>query len=585
MDPLSFAGLGLGVVSLSFQLFAGCIKGFMLLSTAQNLGKDSTTLICKLNLQEVQLTEWARRAGLLSGSNEFDRRLNSAVVEAVLRELENLLLDTDKLKKRYKLELQIADDDASPQPAAGVLTAVISDDARRDILLRARLIQNRNAFPRRLRWATIDKSKFEDYVSQIRVFVQELWRLLDPLRQDEMASGLQMVLSHVISMSHKVEELHALKDALEHSSMISGSTNFGSGSASLASVATIKAIGMGMGAAPSQTYPETSFLHTHQDRPGKAAVNLVSGNIRDFAAVKGNAEMGMASYEGEAVFVEWKELPVYSRSKIMGRVQDLAILLGAPKHPNFRSLRCKGIASDAHTSRIACIFEWPLSSALQPPRPLRTVFGGSPSVTERLQLALSITESVRFFHMAGWLHKNLRSENILLFPSKEKNTSAGPSLNLPMLAGFTFSRLNSPSEVSEQPSADPQRDIYRDPEAMGEPSESFSAAKDVYALGTILLEIGEWRSLRNLVERIVDVGKGDVSLLQLAKIQPFLLDESAKGGLATLRFRMGNTYAAVTKMMLSGEIPQSPAMTEEEGQIFAPNILDLAVRELSRCVI
>ena len=585
MDPLSVAGLGLGVISLSFQLFAGCIKGFMLLSTAQNLGKDSTTLICMLNLQEVQLTEWAKRAGLLSGSNELDRRINSAVVEAVLRELENLLLDTDKLKKRYKLGLEAAEDDTNLRPAAGVLTAAISDDARRDILLRARLIQNRNTFPQRMRWATIDKSKFEEYVSQIRVFVQELWRLLDPLRQDEMASGLQMVLSHVISMSRRVEDLHALKDTLEHSSMISGSTNFGSESASLASVATIKAIGMGMGAAPSQTYPETSFLHTHQDRPGKAAVNLVSGDIRDFAAVKGNAEMGMASYEGEVVFVEWKELPVYSRSKIMGRVQDLAILLGAPKHPNFRSLRCKGIASDAHTSRIACIFEWPLSSALQPPRPLRTVFGGSPSVTERLQLALSITESVRFFHMAGWLHKNLRSENILLFPSKEVNTSAGPSLNLPMLAGFTFSRLNSPSEVSEQPSADPQRDIYRHPEAMGEPSESFSAAKDVYALGTILLEIGEWRSLRNLVERIVDVGKGDLSLLQLAKIRPFLLDGGAKGGLATLRFRMGDTYAAVTKMMLSGEIPQSPAVTKEEGQTFAPNILDVAVRELSRCVI
>ena len=585
MDPLSLAGLGLGVISVSFQLFAGCIKGFMLLSTAQNLGKDSTTLICMLNLQEVQLTEWARRAGLLSGSNELDRRLNPAVVEAVLRELENLMLDTDKLKKRFKLGLQAADDDASPQPGAGVLTAAISDNTRRDILLRARLIQNSNAFSQRLRWATIDKSKFEDYVSQIRVFVQELWRLLDPLRQDEMASGLQMVLSHVISMSRKVEDLHALKDALEHSSMISGSTNFGSESASLASVATIKAIGMGMGAATSQTYPETSFLNTHQDRPGKAAVNLVSGDIRDFTAVKGNAEMGMASYEGEVVFVEWKDLPVYSRSKIMRRVQDLAILLGAPKHPNFRSLRCKRIASDAHTSRIACIFEWPISSALQPPRPLRTVFGGSPSVTERLRLALSITESVRNFHMAGWLHKNLRSENILLFPSKEANTSAGPSLKFPMLAGFTFSRLNSPSEVSEQPSADPQRDIYRHPEAMGEPSESFSAAKDVYALGTILLEIGEWRSLRNLVDRIVDVGKGDVSLLQLAKIQPFLLDESTKGGLATLQFRMGNTYAAVTKMMLSGKIPQSPAMTKEEGQMFVPNILDVAVRELSRCVI
>jgi len=37
MDPVSVAGLGLGVVSLAFQLFAGCIQGFVILSTAHNL--------------------------------------------------------------------------------------------------------------------------------------------------------------------------------------------------------------------------------------------------------------------------------------------------------------------------------------------------------------------------------------------------------------------------------------------------------------------------------------------------------------------------------------------------------------------
>jgi len=60
-----------------------------------------------------------------------------------------------------------------------------------------------------------------------------------------------------------------------------------------------------------------------------------------------------------------------------------------------------------------------------------------------------------------------------------------------MLAGLAFSCLDLSFEISEQPSADPKRDIYRHPEAMGEPSASFSAAKDFYALGIILLE--NWR--------------------------------------------------------------------------------------------
>ncbi len=95
---------------------------------------------------------------------------------------------------------------------------------------------------------------------------------------------------------------------------------------------------------------------------------------------------------------------------------------------------------------------------------------------------------------------------------------------------------------------------------MGEPSTSFSAAKDIYALGTILLESGEWRSPKSLVEKVVDVAKPDVALTQLAKIKPFLLDDGPKGGLATLKFRMGDIYTSVTKMMISGNVPKLTAI-------------------------
>lgn len=164
-------------------------------------------------------------------------------------------------------------------------------------------------------------------------------------------------------------------------------------------------------------------------------------------------------------------------------------------------------------------------------------------------------------------------------------------------AGFTCSRLDSPSEISEQPSIDPQRDIYRHPEAMGEPSTSFSAAKDILALGTILLEIGEWRSLKSLVEGVVDGAKPDVALIELAKIKPFLLDNRPKGGLATPKFPMRDIYISVAKMMISGKVPEQvedvPKRRGEKdqsypnasGEIFTPNLLDVAMRELDRCLI
>lgn len=190
MDPVSVAGLGLGV------------------STAHNLSEDSSTLLCMLNLQEYRLTDWARRAGLLSESRALNKRLNETIVQAMLQELQNLLTDTDKLKSRYKLGLSATSSagkaNVNLPVVQGILGGVISDDVRRDILFKAQLIQGRNNFPQRLWWTAVDKAKFKEYIEQVRIFVEELWRLLDPLRQDEMASRLQLVLSHVTGMNNKI---------------------------------------------------------------------------------------------------------------------------------------------------------------------------------------------------------------------------------------------------------------------------------------------------------------------------------------------------------------------------------------------
>ena len=599
MDPISVAGLGLSAASISFQLFAGCIKGFVLLSTAHNLGKDSSTLTCKLNLQEVQLTEWARCAGLLAGDGSLDRRLNENIVHATLKELQDLLLDTEKLKVRYKLGL--ASKSLSPQSepdrrespvALGILSNAISDELRADIMYKARLIQSKNNFPQRLWWAAVDKAKFEELIESIRSFIRELWYLLDPIRQGHITQSLQMILSHVIGTSGKVDELSALSDTITASSNIGTSSMGPFSSLPLASAAEIKAIQVNLGVTSNGGEHSTppSLFPQYPGQPSKVALsNLDTRHIGQYKPMKNNAEMGMATYQEMPVFIEWKSLPILFKSKILNRVENLALLLSTPKHPDFRSLQCRGLARDNDREKVAFIYRVPSQGGSPVPRSLRNLFGMSPSVTERIQLALRITQSVKYFHTAGWLHKNLRSENVLFWDTSNSALISPPipssAFSEPILAGFAFSRQDSPSEISEQPSSDPQRDIYRHPEAMGEPSESFSAAKDIYALGTILLEIGEWRSLRSLVEKVVDVSKANVPLDQLAQVKPFLLNEGPKGGLGMLKYRMGDVYAQVTRMMLSGEVPAAPQAQNGAGIVFRPDMLDVAVRELGRCVV
>ena len=527
----------------------------------------------------------------------LDRRLNENVIHATLKELQDLLLDTDKLKARYKLSLVARS--FSPQEAAqsiaapviqGVLSNAISDEVRGDILYRARLTQTRNRFPQRLWWAAIDKVKFEELIGTIKAFVRELWLLIDPWRQDDMSQSLQMILSNVVSMSRKVDDLQSLRETLLSPSNASDPSQTRGRMLPIASAAQVKAIQIGIGALMDDDDDDESIalgLGNSQSQSRQSSrhsvPNFYKDSISNYEPMKSSPDMGLATYENENVFIEWKSLAIQFRSKILKRAQNLALLLQTPKHPDFQSLHCRGLVRDNDGGRIAFVYDLPSNSDGTPPRSLRSLFSSTPSVTERLRLALQITYSVKYFHMAGWLHKNLRSENMLFFPSAPAPPTSFP-ISFPILAGFTFSRLNSPSEISEQASSDPQRDIYRHPDAMGEPSTSFNATKDIYALGTVLLEIGEWRSLKSLVERIVDVSKVDVPLTQLAKVKPFLLDEAPRGGLGMLRYRMGDIYAKVTKSMLSGDILEGFEAKEDSGGRFRPGLLDVAIRELERCV-
>lgn len=589
MDPISASGIAIGAVSLTFQVFAGCIKGFVLLSTAHNLGKDSSTLICMLNLQELRLTEWATCAGLLSEEGRLNRRLNETAVNATLTELQNLLLDTEKLKTRYKLNLSSKVPEGpnqlknnTPAVTHSILSQAVPDQVRGDIMYRARLIQSRNSFPQCLWWASVDRARLEELVAKIKSFIQELWFLLDSVRQDDMSQNLQIILSQLIGMSGKVDELTTLREALLQYTD-PGPPTLNSPSKSLASAADIKTVSVNLGAA-TQGSPPTYIvsMDKHLHSPSWSRVPTCDTKlIKQYTPIKSNSDMGIATYQDRSVFIEWRIPPHQFESKIIERIADLANVLSTPKQPDFCSLQCTGLARDNDGGKIAFIFDAPSLVTAQLPRSLRNLFGLNPSVTERVQLALEITQSVKYFHTAGWLHKNLRSENILFWPV---DTSISP-LSRPVLVGFGFSRQDSPSQISEQPSSNPNRDIYRHPEAMGEPSVSFTAAKDIYALGTILLEIGEWHSLKTLVKNVVDLNKHDISLDQLAKVRPFLLDEGPKGGLWMLKYRMGDIYARVTKMMLSGEVPETPEVWKGDGVTFRPNLLDIATSELRRCVI
>ncbi|KAF2964684.1 hypothetical protein GQX73_g8879 [Xylaria multiplex] len=94
-----------------------------------------------------------------------------------------------------------------------------------------------------------------------------------------------------------------------------------------------------------------------------------------------------------------------------------------------------------------------------------------------------------YIHTCGFVHKNIRPENILVFPSGN-DLFLGQSF----LIGFTEFR-NENFQTNLHGDAAWHRNLYRHPQRQGAlVLERYVMQHDIYSLGVCLLEIGLWRT-------------------------------------------------------------------------------------------
>jgi hypothetical protein len=462
---------------------------------------------------------------LLGEDGVLDRRLNASAVKATLQQLRDLLLDSRSLKKKYGLAIE--EGHAAQPPSVGQIEVSTgdSDDTREWIFSKAGINQDPGILVR-LWWAAVDKDKISQLAADVQSLVRGLWEVLDPWRQDDLFSSTKRLEFHLVALNDKFDQLSSLADAFNTPR---GSTNLSNFTLQTISVsAEVKALRVGLdeGEVHSINAPIRQTLL-------KKLKPLASLKLANFKPPKKDETMGLVEYDGEVVFVERKLIDRMLRSKIMPRAENIAALLNLPKEETFRTLTCNGNIED--DGMISFVFNHPTPNQNREPKSLLELFSANggiepPSLIVRIRLALRIARTIQSTHRAGWLHKNVRSENILFFQSKII-TDPSDILDGPFLVGFSFARADSPTEISEQPSADPKHDIYRHPAALGEPTESFSAIMDAYFLGTVLLEIAEWRALRYLVDSVVNISAESILLDSLAGLQTFLLKGQGRGEL------------------------------------------------------
>ena len=225
------------------------------------------------------------------------------------------------------------------------------------------------------------------------------------------------------------------------------------------------------------------------------------------------------------------------------------------------AFRCLGFLDDEDSCRMAFLFKLPrgLSPASVPglkslARYIETFeppLKPSP-LEQRFALARDLCQTILNLHECGWVHKDIRSRNIILVP-QDLITTENPSSNedrkfVLYLKGFEFSRPEQ-GRSSLKANFDPNIILYRHPERQGAPTKYFDKEHDIYAVGVVLLEIGLWRTVTSVFKKRIDRVLQGKPKMEPEDVRKELLKLARKH----LPTEMGTKYCQAVQTCLSGD--------------------------------
>jgi hypothetical protein len=616
------AGLILSVASLTFQVFSGCVQGYQLITDATNMPKEFQYLRVRLKTEQYRLLDWAHVVQL----DERDERLlisnaSKGNLLDVLDQQNRLLQAFGKVDEKYRKlrkPLLIDAEELTGElpnpppysPATSPLERTTPNGFHRvDSEFQSRFPQSEalmkkalgwarqsRTFPKRLAWASWDKTKVEQLILKLTAFNDFMREMLNTSQLHLLAVKQTRTEFQIMQLNGKIEQLvqifesalslkssrsraptDPLRAFLQARGLADKDEEMATepGMHNLAFLAQIKALNSAIhsGTLTDEFTKDLGLGHSASEIRS-VELDITHIKIIDPEPLEdGESQRVEAFYHPPAqkkrqVWVEWKAYDphvfhVGPDDKVHSRVKALAALLKENNRTDaFRAPHCLGYFRDIDLDgedhcRFGLVFEKP-AGVHQATRPislldlLRDKDAEMPSLTDRIALACKIAECIERLHAVNWLHKGLRSENILFFSD---TGGADVDLALPYLSGFDYSRPAQNEDMTEKPPENAASDLYRHPRVQGSGNREtaslggFKKSYDLYSLGVILLEIAYWRP----IDQVLDIDLPAARPSTTIKVRGRLMDEG-EGFLRHVRSHLGNTMHAVVRSCLEGPV-------------------------------
>ncbi|PWW78200.1 hypothetical protein C7212DRAFT_364308 [Tuber magnatum] len=514
------------VAALSFQvaqLYIMCAEGYAVFSRAKALGSDSKLIQTKFRIEEHRLEEWGQYWGFnKEDTTQLERSLlmrgknARTIVVETLTAISLILRDSDILMTRYGLRKNDLDSEEFLRNLDGKLMERLTFERSRHDEYVAK-INKRNSLLAKCLWGIRDRSRIERLIIELKGFNDTLELLLP--RGGE--KSIDWSTATLLSGSDDPAELGIVAKALK---------DLGQGEAGRIVHFRLENILLERAATQVLTFRPSQHL-------------LINKNDLDFIPRQTSRERSLALHGGKMVMVEWKPYPLDASGReteiISQRADNLArqLHVSTTRPENWNILPCLGYFDDAAKFRYGYVNALPKGIQNYLPLSLYKLLDTStPSLGKRFRLAEYLAKSLLLFHSSGWVHKSIRSSNIVFFQCTVNNR---PIYGNPYIAGFDYARPDNPNAQSIERSAgnNTENAIYRHPDLQLANPRRFTAADDIFGLGLVLLEIGLWKRLRTF-----GPGQGkeflDKCITETDKLGP----------------KVGEVYADVVKLCLSGEL-------------------------------